>query len=221
MSIPAVCVVGWSDSGKTTLIEGLLRELSARGLHIGVIKHTHHAMPADEAGKDSTRFQTAGAAAVTLAASDGAVTRETGEKRLSELLSRMQDVDMILVEGFEKQACLPMLEVWRDPAQPMRSPAQWRRAVVTESPCPGDLPVFAPGDIPASAAFVLALAEEQRGRAGAQVRVYLDGQELSIVPFVRRLVDGVNRGLLSTLDGYRDGCEISICIGRDEGKTQK
>lgn len=125
----------------------------------------------------------------------------------------MRDVDLILIEGFEKQACLPMIEVWRDPALPMRSPAQWRRAVVTASPCPGDLPVFAPGDIEAVAAFVLSLTAGQRGCAGAQAHIYLDGQELSIVPFVQRMVAGVNRGLLSTLDGYHEGCEITIRIG--------
>ena len=153
MSIPAICIVGWANSGKTTLIEGLLRQLTAQGMRVGVIKHTHHPLPEDEAGKDTARFQAAGAATVTLANSEGALTREAGDKRLTELLSRVRDVDLILIEGFEKQACLPMIEVWRDPALPMRSPAQWRRAVVTASPCPGDLPVFAPGDIEAVAAL--------------------------------------------------------------------
>lgn len=213
MSIPAICIVGWANSGKTTLIEGLLRQLTAQGMRVGVIKHTHHPLPEDEAGKDTARFQAAGAATVTLANSEGALTREAGDKRLTELLSRVRDVDLILIEGFEKQACLPMIEVWRDPALPMRSPAQWRRAVVTASPCPGDLPVFAPGDIEAVAAFVLNLTAGQRGFAGAQAHIYLDGQELSIVPFVQRMVAGVNRGLLSTLDGYHEGCEITIRIG--------
>ena len=128
MSIPAICIVGWANSGKTTLIEGLLRQLTAQGMRVGVIKHTHHPLPEDEAGKDTARFQAAGAATVTLANSEGALTREAGDKRLTELLSRVRDVDLILIEGFEKQACLPMIEVWRDPALPMRSPAQWRRA---------------------------------------------------------------------------------------------
>ena len=116
MSLPAFCIVGWANSGKTTLIEGLLRQLTAQGMRVGVIKHTHHPLPEDEAGKDTARFQAAGAATVTLANSEGALTREAGDKRLTELLSRVRDVDLILIEGFEKQACLPMIEVWRDPA---------------------------------------------------------------------------------------------------------
>lgn len=39
MSIPAICIVGWANSGKTTLIEGLLRQLTAQGMRVGVIKH--------------------------------------------------------------------------------------------------------------------------------------------------------------------------------------
>ena len=78
MSIPAICIVGWADSGKTTLIEGLLRQLTAQGMRVGVIKHTHHPLPEDEAGKDTARFQAAGAATVTLANSEGALTREAG-----------------------------------------------------------------------------------------------------------------------------------------------
>ena len=56
MSIPAICIVGWANSGKTTLIEGLLRQLTAQGMRVGVIKHAHHPLPEDEAGKDTARF---------------------------------------------------------------------------------------------------------------------------------------------------------------------
>ena len=41
----AVCIAGWSDSGKTTLIERLIPLLMGRGLRVGVVKHTHHSLP--------------------------------------------------------------------------------------------------------------------------------------------------------------------------------
>lgn len=220
MSIPAVCFTGWSNSGKTTLIEGLVRLLSERGLRVGVIKHTHHPLPPDEDGKDSTRFAQAGAAAVMLSADEGALLREGGEHSLPELLSRIPNADIILVEGFEKQACLPMIEVWRDVSAPLRAPSQWLRAIVTDSPCTSPLPVFSPDQLSQIADFVIKTADEQRGQTDMQVRVCINGRDLSMVPFVQRMVENVNRGLLSALDGYSDGCEISIQIAhnRDCGR---
>lgn len=216
MSIPAICITGWANSGKTTLIEALLADLTARGLRVGVIKHSHHTLAMDTAGKDTARYRTAGAQAVALAAADGAAMLETGDKRLTDMLSRVRDVDLILVEGYDREACLPMLEVWRDGARPMRAPAQWRRAVVSELPYVGELPVFKPQDTAAIADFVFSLAREQQQHASARVSVQLDGQDISTVPFVQRLVENVSRGLLSTLDGYREGCEVVIRIGAKE-----
>ncbi|MBW2739455.1 MAG: molybdopterin-guanine dinucleotide biosynthesis protein MobB, partial [Deltaproteobacteria bacterium] len=37
---PIICIVGKSESGKTTLIEKLIPELKKRGYRIGSIKHT-------------------------------------------------------------------------------------------------------------------------------------------------------------------------------------
>lgn len=211
MSIPAICITGWANSGKTTLIEALLAHLTARGLRVGVIKHSHHTLAMDTAGKDTARYREAGAQAVALAAADGAAMLEAGDKRLTDMLSRVREVDLILVEGYDREACLPMLEVWR--ARPMRAPAQWRRAVISDLPYMGDLPVFKPQDTAAIADFVLSLAREQQQHASARVSVQLDGQDISTVLFVQSLVENVSRGLLSTLDGYRDGCEIVIRIG--------
>ena len=162
MAIPAVCFSGWSNSGKTTLIARLVRALSGQGMRVCVIKHTHHALPPDEEGKDSTSFASAGASTVMLSAPDGVLTRETGEHLLSDLLSRVKNADIILIEGFEKQACLPVMEVRRDKDAPLRAPEQVLRAVITESPCDLPLPVFSPDDVSGIAEFVRKLADEQR-----------------------------------------------------------
>ena len=213
MSIPAVCIVGWSNSGKTTLIEGVVRELGARGIKAGVIKHSHHALQMDVEGKDTQRYAAAGAWTAAMAASDGTAVLERRTCGLNDMLSRVRDVDLILVEGFEQEACLPMIEVWRDRTQPMRSVAQWRRAVVTEGDCACGLPVFSPKETVKITDFILSLIRETGAVSGAKVQVQLNGQNISLVPFVQKLVENVSRGLLSTLDGYEEGCCISIHIG--------
>ena len=40
--------------------------------------------------------------------------------------------------------------------------------------------------------------------------VSLDGQELYLTPFVQRMLAGALDGMLRTLDGYHEGCEITL-----------
>jgi molybdopterin-guanine dinucleotide biosynthesis protein B len=109
-------IAGRSGSGKTTLLIKLIPELKARGLSVSTIKHTHHDFDMDHPGKDSYRHREAGACEVLLASNrrwallhelDGAP-----EPDLDELLNRMGQVDIVLVEGFKKYV-YPKVEINR------------------------------------------------------------------------------------------------------------
>jgi len=215
MSVPAICIVGWHNSGKTTLIEKLIPVLKEKGIRAGVIKHTHHEIALDKSGKDTDRYASAGAENVVIVSQTQTVMMEQKEALLTEVLARMQDVDVVLVEGYEKDACLPMIEVWRDKAQEMRSPTQWRRAVVTEGECPCGLPVFAPDDVEMVADFVLQLMQERKEEAKARVRVLMNGQDVSMLPFIENMVENICRGTLKALKGYDAGCSIDIHIDKE------
>ena len=117
----AVCIAGWSDSGKTTLIERLIPLLMGRGLRVGVVKHTHHSLSMDQHGSDTDRYRGSGAAAVVLAAPDGTALLDSRPMNLAQTLALMPDMDLILVEGFDREAHLPTLEVWRTQDAPFRS----------------------------------------------------------------------------------------------------
>ena len=149
MPMKAVCIAGWSDSGKTTLIEQLIPLLMGRGLRVGVVKHTHHSLSIDQHGSDTDRYRGSGAAAVVLAAPD-----DSRPMNLAQTLALMPDMDLILVEGFDREAHLPTLEVWRTQDVPFRSREEWRCAVITDLPCETKLPVFSPSDIDAIADFI-------------------------------------------------------------------
>ena len=56
-----VHILGRKNHGKTTLVVELVEYLTARGMHVGTIKHTHHAHELDTPGKDSHRHGEAGA----------------------------------------------------------------------------------------------------------------------------------------------------------------
>jgi molybdopterin-guanine dinucleotide biosynthesis protein B len=109
-------VVGWRNSGKTTLVEALVREMTARGLRISTVKHAHHAFDIDVPGKDSHRHREAGAHEVIVASGQRWALmhelREAPEPPLVELLAKLAPCDLVLVEGF-KQGTHPKIEVAR------------------------------------------------------------------------------------------------------------
>ncbi|MGV8991815.1 MAG: molybdopterin-guanine dinucleotide biosynthesis protein B [Thiobacillus sp.] len=108
-------IAGFSGSGKTTLIERVIPQLTARGLNVAVIKHTHHDFDMDRPGKDSWRAREAGAATVLLS-SDHRTALLTEHRdtppTLTDLLAKLPPCDLVLVEGYKREA-LPKLEVHR------------------------------------------------------------------------------------------------------------
>ena len=64
MTPPLFGVVGWKNSGKTTLMVGLVGELSRRGFAVSVIKHAHAKFEIDHEGRDSYKMREAGACQV-------------------------------------------------------------------------------------------------------------------------------------------------------------
>ncbi|MEK8017956.1 MAG: molybdopterin-guanine dinucleotide biosynthesis protein B, partial [Candidatus Parabeggiatoa sp.] len=60
--IPILGFVAYSGTGKTTLLLKIIPLLKAKGLRIGMIKHSHHKkFDIDHPGKDSYRLREAGA----------------------------------------------------------------------------------------------------------------------------------------------------------------
>ena len=98
-------IVGWSGSGKTTLMRQLLPELIGCGFHVSTIKHTHHNFDIDKPGKDSYMHREAGAHEVLITgARRWAIlheNRETPEPDIDALLPRLEEVDLVLIEGFK------------------------------------------------------------------------------------------------------------------------
>lgn len=109
-------IAGYSGMGKTTLLERLVPELTARGLVVSLIKHSHKHIDIDRPGKDSYRLREAGCQEVLLLGHDRWALmhelRGAPEPDLDYLLSRLQHCDLVLVEGF-KSGGFPKLEVWR------------------------------------------------------------------------------------------------------------
>ena len=115
MVIPIVSIVGRSNTGKTTLIEKLIRELRRRGYRVATIKHNIHGFDIDHEGKDSWRHKKAGAQTTVIASPHQVAVIEdvTRDYELSELRDQyIRDVDIILSEGFKKNPH-PKIEIAR------------------------------------------------------------------------------------------------------------
>ena len=109
-------LAGWSGSGKTTLITKLIPCLIARGIRVSTLKHAHHGFDLDQPGKDSFFHRAAGATEVIISsARRWAILHELrteSEWDLAALVGKMSPVDLVLVEGFKRDA-FPKLEIHR------------------------------------------------------------------------------------------------------------
>jgi molybdopterin-guanine dinucleotide biosynthesis protein B len=115
-SCPLIGIAGWSNSGKTTLIEKLTEHFTAKGLRIATIKHTHHKFDIDKPESDTARHRRAGASETAIVSgSRVAVIEEVdsrGEPSLEEIAERLKPADIIFVEGY-KSSAIPKVEVRR------------------------------------------------------------------------------------------------------------
>jgi molybdopterin-guanine dinucleotide biosynthesis adapter protein len=109
-------LAGWSGSGKTTLLTKVIPRLVRRGLKVSTLKHAHHAFDVDQPGKDSHSHRIAGATEVLVgSANRWALVHElrgAAEPTLATLLAKLSPVDLVVIEGYKREAH-PKLEVYR------------------------------------------------------------------------------------------------------------
>jgi molybdopterin-guanine dinucleotide biosynthesis protein B len=101
-------ITGWKNSGKTTLTEKLVTELVARGWTVSTVKHAHHDFDIDKPGADSFRHREAGATEVAIVSGRRWALmhelRGEDEPTLDDILARLGPSDIVLVEGYKREA---------------------------------------------------------------------------------------------------------------------
>lgn len=107
-----VAVSGIKNAGKTTFLEEILPLLRGHGLRVGVIKHDGHSFVPDVPGTDSFRLREAGAQAVAVYSAGRWMLVREEPAPLSELISHMSDMQLILLEG-QKDSLWPKIELVR------------------------------------------------------------------------------------------------------------
>lgn len=164
MAPPLFGVAGWKNSGKTTLMVGLIGELARRGFAVSVIKHAHAKFEIDHEGRDSFKMRQAGACQVALSSPRRFAlmreVRDAPEMSFAAILGYAGPCDLVLVEGYKREA-FPKIEIRRDGAasrEPLQGAYPEIVAIASDRPASegGTLPVFNLNDIGGIADFVVA-----------------------------------------------------------------
>ncbi|WNR43177.1 molybdopterin-guanine dinucleotide biosynthesis protein B [Paenibacillus roseipurpureus] len=109
----SIGLAGYSNSGKTTLLSGLVVEMKRRGHRIAVMKHDAHGHYKEAVGADSTAFVDAGADAVITLSPDAVhVYERKNAPSLDEQLLAYRHLDYIFIEGFKREKH-PKIAVYR------------------------------------------------------------------------------------------------------------
>ena len=101
-------VCGFKNAGKTTLVERLVWHLTQLGYQISTVKHAHHDFDIDQEGRDSFRHRKAGASEVAVVSQKRlAILSEFGdqpEPPLAKVLERLKPCDLVIIEGYKRDA---------------------------------------------------------------------------------------------------------------------
>jgi molybdopterin-guanine dinucleotide biosynthesis protein B len=212
--IPIVCIVGKSNSGKTTLIEKLVPELLRRSYRVATIKHDVHGFEVDQEGKDSWRHKRAGAHTVVISSPTKlALIRDVDhDASLAEVRDQyIREVDLVLAEGFKKNN-QPKIEVFRKEMHRdlLCTNDDTLVAIASNQAFEVGVPCFNLEDIRGLADLI----EERflRAEKTPEVRLRVNGREIPLSPFVQKSIRGTVRGMVSSLKGCESpqGVEIEI-----------
>lgn len=167
MTVPIVCFVGRSNSGKTTFIERVIPELVRVGYKVATVKHAGHGFDLDTAGKDSWRHKQAGASSVVvLSKGSMAMFADVSDQmKVEDVRDRFLDgsYDLILAEGWKNEG-YPKIVIVREQVGEISISPDGLLAVVSDKPVDLNVPVFGLDDVPAVASLIMKHFPLQRSR---------------------------------------------------------
>jgi molybdopterin-guanine dinucleotide biosynthesis protein B len=159
-------IVGWKNSGKTTLVARVIPLLVRQGFKVATVKHTHHDLRPLDGATDGERHARAGAVKTIVIAPNAweisGCRQEDAPPEFADLDGYLAEADIVIVEGF-KSAPIPKIEVRRQ-ASPTQEPLAGRdehvMAVAADHvTSTNGLPLFDLDDAEGIAGFIAGLAK--------------------------------------------------------------
>jgi len=208
-----VAIVGKSNSGKTTLMEKLIAELSSRGYKVATIKHAPQESSFDEPGKDSWRHTQAGSKAAIISSRDKLVLikplkSEATMEEIAYLLG--EEYDIILAEGYS-QGETPKIEVHRKEAGPLLPKARKLIAIATDEPLDIKTRQFTLDDSKSIADLLeKGFIRPKRER----ISLYVNHAPIVLTLFPKQIITNILIALVSSLKGVKKVTSLDIFYRR-------
>lgn len=99
-----IAVIGWKNSGKTTLVSNLTNYYFKKGIKVGVVKHAHHNFDIDHKGSDSYKIRKSGAYKTTIASNirlAHMIEAENQDIDIPKIMEMNKDCEILIFEGFK------------------------------------------------------------------------------------------------------------------------
>jgi len=212
---PIISIVGKSESGKTTLLEGLITKLKQRGYKVAVIKHAAEDFELDTVNKDSWRFSQAGSEVSAISSAHKLAViknleQDLGPQELSQFIG--SDYDLILTEGF-KQSSHPKIEVHRkEQGKELLSQPEQLLAIVTDEPLNIAVPQFSRDEVPKIVDLIVNTMLDQYRED--EVDLFINDAYIPINKPVKNLLFRTLVAMVSGLKGIKEVKSLRISLRR-------
>lgn len=226
-----VSFTGWSNTGKTGFIESLLRLCSGKGIAAAAIKKSRHAADLPPEAKDSVRFFGAGAHPSIYLTDDDMTCVTLPPARLDStgVAALCGDARYIFCEGLAVEGAVRVLACGSARSEEeLKRPLDSADAVITSEASLAGLAegkgirCFSPSEAEAFLEYLDSLEDKMGGNAtgdnGTGIRIYCDGKELPLVPYVARLFAETLSAMVGTLKGADGASDITISMSGPRAK---
>ena len=212
-----IAVVGSKGSGKTSVIEILVRELTKKGYKVATVKHIpEHNFTIDTEGKDTWRHAKAGAnKIISVAPKEMAVIHkiETDKLSLEDILQHCEEADTVILEGF-KSLVGANPEIFKivtvKNSQEALEASKIFKSIIAISGAAANKLSKEDFDVPIIDALnepkkLVKLIEGKIGQthkeSSENFALYVDNRQISLKPFVERIMKSVIVAMASSLKG--------------------
>ncbi|MBD3414195.1 MAG: molybdopterin-guanine dinucleotide biosynthesis protein B [Candidatus Aminicenantes bacterium] len=201
ISLKLIVFAGRSDTGKTTLLQKVIRELKKRDYSVGVIKWCSQGFSLDKKGTDSWLLSEAGADSVALTSQDksAVMINHASKPGIKDTALRyFKDMDIVISEGGRRETQLKKIEMLRKGVhESPEIPAQELMGIIADFDVPGHSPVLKPDQIKKIADLIEARLKEDEFRVSLEV----NDKAIGLNDFLQKEFVQVLRAVLSPLHG--------------------